>query len=137
MTSIFHRRFHPDDVDGTIAYVAPVLYADDMVESPNNRFIQFLQKVGPDPQCRENLKTFQRQAGLSADQLFELMNWTSTSTRDLDVLGQLAGASFDENWSREDWLAYLRQAVKMPGFSDTGMPGRVLQYLENPPVRDY
>ena len=47
MTSIFHRRFYPDDVDGTVAYVAPVLYADDMVQSPNNRFMQFLRQSGP------------------------------------------------------------------------------------------
>jgi hypothetical protein len=60
MTSIFHRRFYPGDVDGTVAYVAPIIYADDQVQSPTNRFMQFLQKVGPDPACRENLKTLQR-----------------------------------------------------------------------------
>jgi len=27
MTSIYHRRFHPDDVDATVAYVAPISFA--------------------------------------------------------------------------------------------------------------
>jgi len=60
MTSVFHRRFWPNDVDGTVAYVAPIDYAGDAVQSPSNRYFQFLENVGTDPTCRQNLKTFQR-----------------------------------------------------------------------------
>jgi hypothetical protein len=59
MTSLFHRRFYPDDVDGTVAYVAPIDYPEDAVQSPTNRYIAFLENVGTDPACRQKLKDFQ------------------------------------------------------------------------------
>jgi hypothetical protein len=59
MTSLFHRRFFPDDVDGTIAYVAPIDYPADAVQSPTNRYIMFLENVGSDAACRQKLKDFQ------------------------------------------------------------------------------
>ncbi len=62
MTSLFHRRFFPGDVDGTVAYVAPLDYPADMVASPTNRYFQFLEAVGTDPTCRQKLKDFQNAA---------------------------------------------------------------------------
>jgi hypothetical protein len=59
MTSLFHRRFYPDDVDGTVAYVAPIDYPEDAVQSPTNRYFVFLENVGTDPACRQKLKDFQ------------------------------------------------------------------------------
>lgn len=59
MTSLFHRRFFPNDVDATVAYVAPIDYPEDAVQSPTNRYIQFLENVGSDPACRQKLKDFQ------------------------------------------------------------------------------
>lgn len=59
MTSLFHKRFYPDDVDGTIAYVAPLDFPADTVQSPTNRYITFLENVGTDPGCRQKLKDFQ------------------------------------------------------------------------------
>ncbi|HTL35053.1 MAG TPA: S28 family serine protease [Kofleriaceae bacterium] len=59
MTSLFHRRFFPDDVDGTVAFVAPFDYPDDAVQSPTNRYIEFLENVGTDATCRQKLKDFQ------------------------------------------------------------------------------
>jgi hypothetical protein len=62
MTSLFHRRFFPADVDGTIALVAPFDYPEDAVQSPTNRYIQFIENVGTDPTCRQKLKDFQNDA---------------------------------------------------------------------------
>jgi hypothetical protein len=59
MTSLFHRRFFPDDVDGTVAYVAPIDYPEDAVASPTNRYFVFLENVGTDATCRQKLKDFQ------------------------------------------------------------------------------
>ena len=59
MTSLFHRRFFPDDVDATVAFVAPIDYPADAVQSPTNRYIVFLDHVGTDPACRDKLKAFQ------------------------------------------------------------------------------
>jgi PS-10 peptidase S37 len=55
-TVVFHRRFYPDDVDGTVAYSAPLVQEDDA------RFPPFVQAVGGDTyaDCRERLKAFQR-----------------------------------------------------------------------------
>lgn len=59
MTSLFHRRFYPADADGTVAYVAPFDYPADEVQGPTNRYIYFLDHVGTDATCRQNLKNFQ------------------------------------------------------------------------------
>ncbi|AFE10024.1 Prolyl tri/tetrapeptidyl aminopeptidase [Corallococcus coralloides DSM 2259] len=50
-TVVFFRRFHPDDVDATVAYVAPIAKRND------ERFVTFQDIVGGDAQraCRERL----------------------------------------------------------------------------------
>jgi PS-10 peptidase S37 len=47
MTSVFHRRWWPDDVVGTVAYVAPISYG-----APDDRYDAFLGTVGTAP-CRD------------------------------------------------------------------------------------
>ncbi len=66
MTSIFHRRFFPDDVDATIAYVAPISYAD-----PDPRYVPFLDTIGEEA-CRNAVRAVQRNALSQFDQLFAL-----------------------------------------------------------------
>lgn len=53
-TVLHHRRFYPDDVQATIAYVAPIVLAPH-----DQRFPEFLETVG-DRDCRDKLKRFQR-----------------------------------------------------------------------------
>ncbi|MGE6756767.1 S28 family serine protease [Corallococcus interemptor] len=55
MTSLYHRAFFPRDVDATVAYVAPNSYGQ---QDP--RYVKFLSKLGT-PECRESIKTFQRE----------------------------------------------------------------------------
>lgn len=62
MTSLFHRRFFPDDVDATVAYVAPLDFPADAVQSPTNRYFVFLENVGTSASCRQQLKDFQNLA---------------------------------------------------------------------------
>ncbi|WP_224362143.1 S28 family serine protease [Hyalangium versicolor] len=54
MTSIYHRYFYPNDVDATVAYVAPNSYLDG-----DPRYSLFLNKVGT-AECREKLRQVQR-----------------------------------------------------------------------------
>ncbi len=56
MTSIYHRRFFPADLDGTIADVAPLSFS-----TADERYIQFVDNVGGDAYkaCRENFKKLQ------------------------------------------------------------------------------
>lgn len=68
MTSVYHRRFYPDDVDGTVAYVAPQSHGID-----DARYPLFLEQVG-DPACRDKLKNFQREALLRKPAMLTRMN---------------------------------------------------------------
>lgn len=50
MTAIFYRRFFPDDVDGTVPYVAPISFA-----APDPRYPPFIDTVGTDA-CRQAVR---------------------------------------------------------------------------------
>ncbi len=50
MTAIYHRRFYPDDVAGTLAYVAPLSFA-----IPDHRYDAFLDGVMP-AACRDAVR---------------------------------------------------------------------------------
>jgi len=60
-TAIFHRRFYPEDVDATVAIVAPILFSDN-----DERIENYLNVVG-DESCRNKVKEFQRNVLLKAD----------------------------------------------------------------------
>ena len=53
-TVLFHKRFWPDDIDATVAYVAPIVYG-----TKDQRFITFLDTVGSE-ECRDRLHNYQR-----------------------------------------------------------------------------
>ncbi|NIP43010.1 MAG: peptidase [candidate division Zixibacteria bacterium] len=65
MTALFQRRFYPDDVDATVAYVAPLPLSTD-----DPRFDNFLENEVGDEACRQKLKSFQRMALESKVALF-------------------------------------------------------------------
>lgn len=50
MATVFHRRFWPHDVDGTVAYVAPISFG-----APDYRYDAYYQSVGT-PECRQALE---------------------------------------------------------------------------------
>lgn len=58
MTSVYHRRFYPRDVDGVVAYVAP----NDANNKADTAYDEFFASVGSTPACRTALKTLQREA---------------------------------------------------------------------------
>lgn len=53
MTSVYHRRFHPDDIAGTVAYVAPLSLA-----APDYRYEAHIEQLGP-AACRQALRDLQ------------------------------------------------------------------------------
>ncbi len=55
MTSVYHRRFYPNDVDATVAYVAP----QDVINKVDS-YVSFIQNAGTDPQCNLALRNMQR-----------------------------------------------------------------------------
>ena len=67
MTSVYHRRFYPDDVDATVAYVAPQSYG-----TSDPRYLTFVDQVG-DAACRQSLKDAQREMLLRRPAMIALM----------------------------------------------------------------
>jgi hypothetical protein len=53
-TALFHRRFYPEDVDATVAYVAPIVFG-----TRDERFIPFMEEVGS-TECRESQNNYER-----------------------------------------------------------------------------
>ena len=68
MTSIYHRRFFPRDVDGTIAYVTP----NDVVDSRDS-YGEFIERVGDDDGCNRRLEDVQRQILRNRDEFVARM----------------------------------------------------------------
>jgi hypothetical protein len=69
-TAVFHRRFFPDDVDATVAYVAPFMFSP---EDP--RFEPYLRSTGT-PEGRAAIHEFQRQLLLRKEELLPIYgNW--------------------------------------------------------------
>ncbi|MCA9683333.1 MAG: multidrug transporter, partial [Myxococcales bacterium] len=56
MTSVYHRRFYPDDVDATVAYVAPHSFS-----AWDERYPIYLDEVG-EPDCAQAIRDFQIEA---------------------------------------------------------------------------
>ncbi|WP_437734487.1 S28 family serine protease [Sorangium sp. So ce1335] len=67
MTSVYHRRFYPADVDGTVAYVAPHSAG---ISDP--RYLEFVAERG-DPACRQALQGFQREVLLRRPAMLDVM----------------------------------------------------------------
>jgi len=67
MTAVYHRRFYPEDVHATVAYVAPISFG-----APDERYIEFLANVG-EPACNEALWALQREALERRDAMVELL----------------------------------------------------------------
>jgi len=62
-TTMYHRRFYPEDVDASVCYVAPLNFSD---EEP--RFVPFFEQVG-DEARRNELLRFQRLLLAKKDEL--------------------------------------------------------------------
>ncbi|WP_182377042.1 S28 family serine protease [Nocardioides sp. WS12] len=86
MTATYHRRFFPDDVDGTVPYVAP-----NDVDNEDDSYNEFLANVGTDPQCRTDLTAVQRRIlGPDRAWFLERTRQDAEATGDTwDVLGSL------------------------------------------------
>lgn len=82
MTSVYHRRFYPDDVDGVVAYVAP----NDSLNELDGTYDRFFATVG-DAACRSALNGVQKEALKRRDRLVPMVaadaaanGWTFTRT---------------------------------------------------------
>lgn len=69
-TALFHRRFYPEDVAATVAYVAPMVFG-----TSDERFIAFLEHVG-NTDCRAAQNNFERKLLQKRDTLLpRFVSW--------------------------------------------------------------
>ncbi|MFG1608407.1 S28 family serine protease [Actinoplanes sp. NPDC049265] len=149
MTSIYHRRFYPGDVDGTVAYVAP----QDVNEQEDSRYDQFFTRVGT-AACRKALDDVQvealnRRAALvakyeawaaangrtftivhGADRAFEFMvNGTTWAFWQYSGLAQCAQVP-SVSVSNDALLAWIDQIYGFDSNTDQGITGYVPYYYQ-------
>ncbi|WP_431782290.1 S28 family serine protease [Streptomyces chumphonensis] len=66
MTATYYRRFYPQDMDGTVAYVAP----NNTNVRNNTAYDRFFRNVATE-ECRERLNGIQREAFLRRDEMVD------------------------------------------------------------------
>ncbi|WP_433335251.1 S28 family serine protease [Spirillospora sp. CA-294931] len=57
MTAVYHKRFYPRDVDGSVVYVAP----NNVNDREDSAYDRFFASVGSDAKCRAQLKDVARE----------------------------------------------------------------------------
>ncbi|GAA4148411.1 S28 family serine protease [Actinomadura keratinilytica] len=57
MTAVYHKRFYPGDVDGSVVYVAP----NDHDNDDDSAYDRFFATVGTDARCRTHVKSLARE----------------------------------------------------------------------------
>ncbi|MEU4693900.1 S28 family serine protease [Actinoplanes sp. NPDC023714] len=72
MTSVYHRRFYPNDVDGVVAYVAP----NDVINPEDRAYDRFFDTVGT-AECRTTLDNVQAEALRRRDTLVPRLEQTA------------------------------------------------------------
>ncbi len=95
LTCLFHKRFHPDDVDATLAYVAPIEFG-----TADPRFLDYLANIGTE-ECREDIHNFQRRCLIERDSLIpRLMNWLAENNYTIAGNPEVV---YEDNVSSYDW----------------------------------
>ncbi|MEU5419179.1 S28 family serine protease [Streptomyces sp. NPDC020799] len=83
MTATYYRRFHPHDMDGTVAYVAP----NDVNNDEDSAYDRFFANVG-DKACRTQLSSVQKEALARRDEIVaRYQKWADANGRTFKVVG--------------------------------------------------
>ncbi|MFD9814751.1 S28 family serine protease [Streptomyces sp. NPDC059080] len=85
MTATYFRRFHPDDMNGTVAYVAP----NDVVNDEDSAYDRFFRTVGT-PECRTALHALTREALNRRDEMDErFARWAEKEKKTFRLFGSV------------------------------------------------
>jgi len=87
MATVYHRRFFPGDVDGSVAYVAP-----NDVDNERDDYVSFVKQAGNDRACNIALTTLQRTALQRRTRLVSLLSKAAAK----------AGVTFDKTLGSAD-----------------------------------
>lgn len=100
MTSLFHRRFWPDDVDATVAYVSPIMFSME-----DERFLPWLAATGT-PEGKKEIHAFQRRLLEHEDELLpSFRDWFARRGLALSVP---AGPTFEDAVDSYEWNFWQR-----------------------------
>ncbi|MYS84831.1 aminopeptidase [Streptomyces sp. SID5474] len=83
MATVYHRRFYPNDVDGSVVYSAP----NNTDDRDDTAYDDFLTRVGT-PECRAALQTVQREALVRREEMVvRYGQWAQANGQTFDTLG--------------------------------------------------
>ncbi len=107
MTSVYHRRFYPADVAGTVAYVAP----NDVVNRLDGAYDRSFAAVGIDPACRAALDKVQAETLRRRKELVgRYVRWAAQNRRTFTYVGSADRAfEFMVNGTTWAFWQYLDQ----------------------------
>ncbi|MHC0429753.1 S28 family serine protease [Streptomyces sp. O3] len=85
MTATYYERFHPNDMDGVVAYVAP----NDVVNREDSAYDRFFENVGT-KECRDALNAVQREALVRREPLKKrYATWAAENGATFNTVGSL------------------------------------------------
>ncbi|MGP3984853.1 S28 family serine protease [Streptomyces sp. KR80] len=85
MTATYFRRFYPNDMDGTVAYVAP----NDVNNREDSAYDTFFEKVSTKA-CRDALNAVQREALVRRKEMVDLYGkWATENSATFNTVGSL------------------------------------------------
>jgi hypothetical protein len=114
MTALFHRRFYPDDVDATVAYVAPLMFGLE-----DERFEDYFLRLGT-PQGRERIHEFQRRLLSHQDSLLERFeDWFGRNELTLSLPSP---PMFQDAVDSYEWGFWQRRVFDYADIPDAGAP---------------
>ncbi len=99
MTATYHKRFYPNDVDGTVAYVAP----NDVNNNEDSAYDKFFKKVGTDPQCRTDLESLQREMLKRRGEMEAKMTADATAAGDTWTIIKTVDRAFENSVMDFEW----------------------------------
>ncbi|CAL9661605.1 Prolyl tri_tetrapeptidyl aminopeptidase [Streptomyces sp. enrichment culture] len=110
MASVYHRRFHPHDVDGTVAYSAP----DNVDDQDDSAYHRFLETVGTAAE-RDALKAAQRRCLLRrADLVARYTAWAASEGTGFSIIGS-ADQAFETAVLRASFMFWQNSGPAIPG----------------------
>jgi hypothetical protein len=122
MASVYHRRFHPHDVDGTVAYSAP----NNVDDREDSAYVRFLEQVGP-AATRDALRAAQRELLLRRTHLVARYEAWAAATGDAFRIVGSADRAFETAVLRAPFMFWQRRtpaddaAVPGPGASSDAL----------------
>jgi hypothetical protein len=109
-TVLFHRRFYPDDVNVTVAYVAPLLF-----NTEDERFIPYLRSVTGEADWQK-IHSFQRMLLLRRESLLPTFeNWFVVNGYRLSIPAAPTFESAVVSYQWSFWQRHIYEVSSIPG----------------------